>query len=93
MVSFMQVLEKEPNFAICEVEMFWCEERQNKDYITSAVKKTLVPMNKFVGMANSVQEGDVFSVIHNDGRIVRVIEKDIEATKKRTALKTAVVVA
>ena len=50
-------------------------------------------MNKFVGMANSVQEGDVFSVIHNDGRIVRVIEKDIEATKKRAVLKTAVVVA
>ena len=93
MVSFMQVLEKEPNFAICEVEMIWCEESQKKDYITSAVKKTLVPMNKFVGMANSVQEGDVFSVIHNDGRIVRVIEKDIEATKKRAVLKTAVVVA
>ena len=89
----MQVLEKEPNFAICEVEMIWCEESQKKDYITSAVKKTLVPMNKFVGMANSVQEGDVFSVIHNAGRIVRVIEKDIEATKKRAVLKTAIVVA
>ena len=79
MVSFMQVLEKEPNFAICEVEMIWLEESKKKDYITSAVKKTLVPMNKFVGMANSV--------------IVRGIEKDIEATKKRAVLKTAVVVA
>ena len=35
----------------------------------------------------------VFSVIHNDGQIVRVIEKDIEATKKMAALKKKVVVA
>ena len=48
---------------------------------------------QFVGMAKSVQEGDVFSVIHNDGQIVRVIEKDIEATKKMAALKKKVVVA
>ena len=46
-----------------------------------------------VGMAKSVQEGDVFSVIHNDGQIVRVIEKDIEATKKMATLKKQVVVA
>lgn len=93
MISYMHVISKDPNFVIAEVEMIWLEESKKKDYITSAVKKTLVPMNKFVGMAKSVQEGDVFSVIHNDGRIVRVIEKDIEATKKRAVLKTAVVVA
>lgn len=93
MISYMHVISKNPNFVIAEVEMIWLEESQKKDYITSNVKKTLVPMNKFVGMANSVQEGDVFSVIHNEGRIVRVIEKDIEATKKRAVLKTAVVVA
>lgn len=91
MLSYMRVIYKNPNFVIAEVEMIWIEESKKKDYITSAIKKTLVPMNKFVGMANSVQEGDVFSVIHNDGRIVRVIEKDIEATKKMAALKKEVV--
>jgi len=89
MISYMHVISKNHNCVIAEVEMIWLEESQKKDYI----KKTLVPMNKFVGMANSVQEGDVFSVIHNDGQIVRVIEKDIEATKKMAALKKKVVVA
>lgn len=93
MISYMHVISKNPNFVIAEVEMIWIEESQKKDQITSNVKKALVPMNKFVGMANSVQEGDVFSVIHNEGRIVRVIEKDIEATKKMAALKKEVVVA
>ena len=88
MISYMHVISKKPNCVIAEVEMIWIEESQKKDY-----KKTLVPMNKFVGMAKSVQEGDVFSVIHNDGRIVRVIEKDIEATKKMATLKKQVVVA
>lgn len=89
----MHVISKNHNCVIAEVEMIWLEESQKKDYITSAVKKTLVLMNKFVGMAKFVQEGDVFSVIHNDGQIVRVIEKDIEATKKMAALKKKVVVA
>ena len=93
MISYMHVISKNHNCVIAEVEMIWLEESQKKDSITSAVKKTLVPMNKFVGMAKSVQEGDVFSVIHNDGQIVRVIEKDIEATKKMAALKKKVVVA
>ena len=93
MISYMHVISKKPNCVIAEVEMIWIEESQKKYYITSAVKKTLVPMNKFVGMAKSVQEGDVFSVIHNDGQIVRVIEKDIEVTKKMATLKKQVVVA
>ena len=45
MISYMHVISKNPNFVIAEVEMIWLEESQKKDYITSNVKKTLVPMN------------------------------------------------
>ena len=51
MISYMHVISKDPNFVIAEVEMIWLEESKKKDYITSAVKKTLVPMNKFVGQS------------------------------------------
>ena len=41
MISYMHVISKNHNCVIAEVEMIWLEESQKKDYITSAVKKTL----------------------------------------------------
>ena len=37
MVSFMQVLEKEPNFAICEVEMIWLEESKKSSSVLEEI--------------------------------------------------------
>lgn len=86
MKSFLEVLEKENTFALCEVEMISTEESAKKANEPKQVKMTYVPLDKF-NMIGNVTEGDVFAVLHNAGRVFKVLEKDLEATASRRVIK------
>ena len=85
MKSYLEIISKDETFALCEVEMIPVDE--SAAYVTSQVKMTYVPMSKFSMVNGTIDEGDVFIVLHNSGRVIRVCERDIEEKSKRRALK------
>ena len=87
MKSFLEVLSKDEMFAYCEIEMIRVDESMKRNLLTSKVLKMYVPLSKFNMVSGSVNSGDVFVVLHNAGRVVKVCERDLEAKAKRKALK------
>lgn len=72
-----------------ELPGFW-KELDSSDVIDmngKSRKMTYVPMSKFSMVNGTIDEGDVFIVLHNSGRVIRVCERDIEEKSKRRALK------
>ena len=87
MKSYLEIISKDETFALCEVEMIPVGKSNKKEYVTSQVKMTYVHMSKFCMVNGTIDEGDVFIVLHNSGRVIRVCERDIEEKSKRRALK------
>ena len=83
----MEIISKDATMALCEVELIPVNESMKKEYITSQVKLVYVPLEKFNMVTSHVEVGQVFVVLHNLGRVIRVCEKDVEAMTKRKALK------
>ena len=79
MKSYLEIISKDETFALCEVEMIPVDESAKKEYVTSQVKMTYVHMSKFSMVNGTIDEGDVFIVLHNSGRVIRVCERDIES--------------
>lgn len=93
MKSFLEVISKDATFAYCEIEMIRTDVSMKKDLVTGNVLKVYVPLSKFNMVSGSVNAGDVFVVLHNAGRVIKVCERDMEARAKRKALKRRVAIA
>ena len=90
MLSYMEVLKKDGQFAICELEMVWTVESRKMNYLPNQTRVVFVPLEKFKKFC-SVNVGDVFTVLHDEqssnNTIISVCARDDEARAKRRALK------
>lgn len=89
MVSYVEVLKKDEQFAMCELEMVWTVESRKMNYLPNQTRVVYVPLEKFKKF--TVNEGDVFVALHDDqsnkNTIISVCARDDEARAKRRALK------
>lgn len=90
MVSYVEVLKKDEQFAVCELEMVWTVESRKMNYLPNQTRVVYVPLEKFKKF-KAVNVGDVFTALHDDqcnkNTIISVCARDDEARAKRRALK------
>ena len=90
MVSYVEVLKKDEQFAMCELEMVWTVESRKMNYLPNQTRVVYVPLAKFKKFGY-VNVGDVFTVLHDEqssnNTIISVCARDDEARAKRRALK------
>lgn len=90
MLSYMEVLKKDGQFAICELENVWTGESRKMNYLPNQTRVVYVPLEKLKKFC-SVNVGDVFTVLHDEqssnNTIISVCARDDEARAKRRALK------
>ena len=90
MVSYVEVLKKDEQFAMCELEMVWTVESRKMNYLPNQTRVVYVPLEKFKKFS-AVNVGDVFVALHDDQSnkttIISVCAREDEARAKRRALK------
>lgn len=84
MLSFIRIEKVEDQFAFCELEMRWVSESESIGLAPARYEHVYVLLDKFRKFGN-IEEGEVFTALHNNGRVLCVVERDQEEQANRFA--------
>ncbi len=84
MLSFIRIEKIENQFAFCELEMRWVSESKSIGLAPARYEHVYVLLDKFRKFGK-IKEGEVFTALHNNGRVLCVVERDQEEQANRFA--------
>ena len=83
MISFMTIDRLERNWAICEVENVSKEVSQSMKSFNVDCFMVDVDFDMFLNRCLPIYEGNVYSVIHSEGKVLEVIKLEEEEKQRR----------
>lgn len=83
MISFMSVDRVEGNVAVCEVENIPIEVSKARNSFNVNCFMADVRVDEFINRCLPIHEGNIYSVIHSEGKVIEVIKLEPEEKQKR----------
>ena len=84
MLSFIRIEKLEDQFAFCELEMRWVSESKSIGRAPARYEHVYALRDEFRKFGK-IKAGEVFTALHNNGRVLCVVERDQEEQANRFA--------